>query len=194
MREHGLQALPWTRDLRQWQARVLCLRQHLDADDWPDVTDDHLLQTVEDWLQPFLATGAGLRRLDDIDLRTPLTCLLDHEHQARLDQLAPTHLQVPSGARIRLDYTDGDVPVLPVRVQQMFGATRTPCIAGGRVNVLVHLLSPAHRPVQVTTDLASFWANTYAVVRKELRGRYPKHAWPEDPLSATPTNTTRHRR
>ena len=119
--------------------------------------------------------------------------MLDWKQRAQLDELAPTHLVVPSGSRIPIDYGDPEAPVLAVRLQEMFGCTETPRIAGGRVPLTIHLLSPAHRPVQVTRDLAGFWRTTYFDVRKDLRGLYPKHHWPEDPLAAAPTNKAKRR-
>ncbi len=190
----GLACLAWTKDLAQWRARVAFLRR-LDgpASSWPDVSDDALRDTLEVWLGPYLD---GLTRLDQVrrlDLATPLHALLSRDQQRHLDRLAPTHVTVPSGSRVRLDYEAGDAPVLAVRLQEMFGCRETPRLAGGKAPVMVHLLSPAGRPVQVTQDLASFWRSGYPEVRKDLRGRYPKHAWPDDPLQAAPTRRTKGR-
>jgi len=138
-----------------------------------------------------------MKRLDDLrrlDLGEALLTKIDWARRGDLDRLAPTHLEVPSGSRIRIDYADPTSPVLAVRLQELFGMTETPRLAGGRMPLTVHLLSPAHRPVQVTQDLASFWRDTYFEVRKDLRGRYPKHHWPEDPLSAEPTSKAKRRR
>lgn len=187
----GMDMLPWTPAARQWQARVLFLRS-LDPM-WPDVSDTALLATLATWLAPHLAgvtTAAQLQKLPLLDI---LHAQLPWQQRQDLERLAPTHIEVPSGSRIALDYTAGAIPVLAVRVQELFGLQETPRIAGGRVPVLVQLLSPARRPVQITQDLASFWRTTYHRVRKDLRGRYPKHDWPEDPLSALPTRrTVRH--
>jgi ATP-dependent helicase HrpB len=120
--------------------------------------------------------------------------MLPWDRRAALDELAPTHITVPSGSRIPIDYTDPDAPALAVRLQEVFGMTETPRIAHGAVPITMHLLSPAHRPVQVTRDLASFWRSTYFDVKKDLKGRYPKHSWPDDPLAAVPTNRARPRR
>jgi ATP-dependent helicase HrpB len=136
----------------------------------------------------------GKEHLQRVDLAGALSGFLTWQQQNRLDALAPTHITVPSGANIPLDYAAGDIPVLAVRLQEMFGAVDTPTIAGGRVPVMLHLLSPASRPVQVTRDLANFWENTYFDVRKDLRGRYPKHYWPDDPLTAMPTGRAKPRR
>lgn len=175
----------WSDDDRQLLGRLRLLHATLGSP-WPEISDDALLMDIERWLAPHLA---GLHRLDQID-RLPLARLfvesLDWSLQQKLGQLAPTHLQVPSGSRIALDYT-GDEPVLAVKLQEMFGQTETPSVVDGRVSVLVHLLSPARRPVQITRDLAGFWRSSYFEVRKDLRGRYPKHPWPEDPLQAPPT-------
>ncbi len=192
IRSMGLTVLPWNKRTEAWRHRVLFLRR-LFPEEWPDVTDRALALSLEQWLGPFLQGMTRREQLSNVDLATALHTLLDYQQQRRLDELAPTHLVVPSGVSIPLDYGLGDTPILPVRIQQMFGAPQTPCIAGGRVPILLHLLSPANRPVQVTTDLESFWTNTYDNVRKELRGRYPKHPWPDDPRHATPTNTAKRR-
>ncbi|MCF7855174.1 MAG: ATP-dependent helicase HrpB [Candidatus Pacebacteria bacterium] len=192
IREHGLECLPWTRGLLNWRARVLFLR-NIFGDSWPDVTPEHLERTLEDWLGPFLA---GYRKRDDlsrVDLKPRLMALLDWRQQEQLEELAPERIKVASGSWIHLDYIENEIPVLPVRVQEMFGAREAPRIAGGKMPVLLHLLSPAGRPVQVTQDLENFWNTTYARVRRDLRGRYPRHHWPEDPWHATPTRHAKPR-
>jgi len=188
LRQAGLSALAWTPELRQWQARIRFLKT-VDGPDshWPDLSDDALLKTMDEWLEPFLAGITTLERVKRMDLAPALQTRLSWDQQRELDRRAPTHLTVPSGSRLRLDYDQPEGPVLAVRLQEMFGCTDTPRVADGKVPVLLHLLSPAKRPVQVTKDLAGFWANTYWDVRKDLRGRYPKHHWPEDPLLAAPT-------
>jgi len=128
-----------------------------------------------------------------VDLGAALTAMLDWKQRKALDELAPTHIEVPTGSRIPVDYSDPASPVLAVRLQEVFGVTESPRVAGGRVPVTMHLLSPAHRPVQVTRDLAGFWRTSYFDVRKDMRGRYPKHEWPEDPLTATPTKRAKRR-
>jgi ATP-dependent helicase HrpB len=192
VRTLGLAALPWTTALAQWRARVAFLRG-LDPDGgWPDVGDAALLATLPSWLGPWLDGVTRRADLARIDLRSALHALADWRGNQRLDELAPTHLVVPSGSRIAIDYASG-TPVLSVRLQEIFGLAETPRVAGGRVPVTMELLSPARRPVQVTSDLESFWARGYADVRKDLRGRYPKHYWPEDPRQATPTRKVRPR-
>jgi ATP-dependent helicase HrpB len=191
IRQMGMVCLPWTPDLRQWQARVQFLRRIDQPDSWPDVSDANLVQTLQDWLGPFLNQVTGVETLKRIDLAAALHALLPWQQQQRMDRLAPTHITVPSGSRIRLDYESGDIPILAVRLQEMFGCRDTPRIAEGRAPILLHLLSPAGRPAQVTQDLAGFWATSYQEVRKALRGRYPKHAWPEDPLQAIPVKGAR---
>ncbi len=190
VRRKGLVLLPWTPELRQWQARISLLRQ-LDlaagADSaWPDVSDDALLARLEDWLLPYLGKVSRLAHFAQLDLKAMLATLLPWPLPQRLDEMAPVSIGVPSGSRVRLDYSESP-PVLAVRLQELFGLADTPRIAGGRQPVKLHLLSPARRPVQVTQDLASFWANTYLEVKKDLKGRYPKHYWPDDPLVAEPT-------
>ena len=190
VRRKGLNLLTWTPELRQWQARVALLRQ-LDLDnegqsEWPDLGDDALLATLEDWLQPYLGKVSRLSHFAALDLSSILRNLLPWPLPQRLDEWAPAHLAVPSGSNIRLDYSENP-PILAVRLQELFGLADTPRIAQGRQQVKLHLLSPARRPVQVTQDLASFWRTTYAEVKKDLKGRYPKHYWPDDPLVAEAT-------
>ena len=160
---------------------------------WPDLSDETLLRTLDEWLAPYVDGITTLERVQRLDLVQPLHALLTWEQQRDLDRLAPAHLIVPSGSKIRIEYDTPDLPVLAVRLQEMFGCKETPRILDGKVPVMLHLLSPAKRPVQVTKDLASFWANAYQEVRKELRGRYPKHHWPDNPLAALPTAKTKKR-
>jgi len=193
VRSRGIEALPWTKRLRQLQERMHFLHHHL-PEEWPDTSETTLLEEAERWLLPFLAGMKSLEDLQRLDLREALLSRVSWEARERLDRWAPTHLEVPSGSRIPVDYSNPRAPALAVRLQEVFGLTETPRIAGGRVPVTMRLLSPAQRPVQVTGDLASFWREAYFDVRKDLRGRYPKHYWPEDPLAATPTRRTRPRR
>ncbi|WP_313201703.1 ATP-dependent helicase HrpB [Pseudomonas sp.] len=190
VRRKGLNLLTWTSELRQWQARVALLRQlDLDKDghsEWPDLGDEALLATLEDWLQPYLGKVSRLSHFAALDLPSILRNLLPWPLPQRLEEWAPAHLAVPSGSNIRLDYSEHP-PILAVRLQELFGLADTPRIAQGRQQVKLHLLSPARRPVQVTQDLANFWRTTYAEVKKDLKGRYPKHYWPDDPLVAEAT-------
>jgi ATP-dependent helicase HrpB len=192
VRSLGLRCLPWTRDLEQWRARVAFARANdpLGRERWPDVSDAALLDTAESWLAPWLDGITRRDQLAQVDLRAALHAMLDWSAQQRLDRLAPTHLEVPSGSRIAIDYSSG-VPTLAVRLQEVFGLSESPRIAEGRVPVTLELLSPARRPVQVTRDLESFWSRGYHEVRKELKGRYPKHYWPDDPREATATRRVR---
>ena len=185
LRTEGLTLLRCRDDDRQLQARVALLRATL-GEQWPDLSDAALLADADRRLAPFLTGVRRRSELAGVALAQVLRAALTARQLAELERLAPTHLTVPSGSRLRLDYTAGDRPVLAARVQELFGATVTPSVVDGRVPVLLHLLSPAHRPVQVTDDLAGFWQRGYPQVRAELRGRYPKHAWPEDPLAAAP--------
>jgi ATP-dependent helicase HrpB len=186
VRTEGLSLLNWTESVTEWQARVLSLRTWRPDDPWPDVSDAHLLATVTDWLGPYL--DHTVRRREDfgkLNLGAILPGLLPWPLASRLDELAPASVKVPSGSSIRLQYfREGSDPVLAVRLQEIFGLLHTPTVNEGRTRVLLHLLSPGYRPVQVTQDLKSFWENTYPIVRKELRVRYPKHSWPEDPWTA----------
>ncbi|HEX8212736.1 MAG TPA: ATP-dependent helicase HrpB [Longimicrobium sp.] len=189
LRERGLAALPWSKGARQLQERLVFLRR-ADAS-WPDASDEGLLAGLEEWLAPHLHGVASLAQLARMDLAAILESMLPWDRRRRLDEQAPTHVEVPSGSRIAVDYSDPEAPALAVRLQEVFGWTETPRIAG--VPLTLHLLSPAHRPVQVTRDLASFWRTTYFDVKKDLKGRYPKHYWPDDPLAATPTRRARPR-
>jgi ATP-dependent helicase HrpB len=188
---HWERALTWDPVARQFQARVALLRRQEPTGDWPDLGDETLRRTLGQWLAPWLAGSRGLAAARALRLVEVLGALLAPGARARLDALAPETLTTPAGNRRRLDYLVGPEPVLPVPVQELFGARDTPCICGGRVPVMLHLLSPAGRPVQVTRDLAGFWVRGYPEVRRELRGRYPKHAWPEDPLAAVPVTRAR---
>ncbi|WP_266204971.1 ATP-dependent helicase HrpB [Pontibacter kalidii] len=192
LREKGIDRLPWSKDATGIRQRLAFLHE-LEPENWPDVSDEALAESLEVWLAPHLY---GLRSLDQVarlDLGEMLLSDLSWEQRQEMDRLAPSHLQVPSGSRIALDYSDVATPVLAVRLQEVFGMLDTPRIGGGKVPLLLHLLSPASRPVQVTRDLRSFWSNGYFDVRKDLRGRYPKHHWPDDPLSAQPTRGTKKR-
>ena len=186
----GLAALPWRPEFAQWRARVAFARAQEPDGAWPDVSDRALLESLQSWLAPWLVGVTRREQLAKIDLRGALHALLDRRAQRRLDDFAPTHLVVPSGSRIPIDYGDA-TPTLSVRLQEVFGLVESPRIAGGRVPITMELLSPARRPVQVTRDLTSFWARGYAEVRKELKGRYPKHHWPEDPHQAEATRRVR---
>ncbi|OKL38826.1 ATP-dependent helicase HrpB [Pontibacter flavimaris] len=192
LREKGIDRLPWGKEATSIRQRLTFLHQ-LDPENWPDVSDAALAERMDAWLAPHLY---GLRSLDQVgrlDLGEILLADLSWEQRQEMDRLAPSHLQVPSGSRIAVDYTDPSAPVLAVRLQEVFGLLDTPRIGGSKVPLLMHLLSPASRPVQVTRDLRSFWSNGYFEVRKDLRGRYPKHHWPDDPLSAPPTRGTKKR-
>ena len=192
VRQLGLGALPWSDELAKWRERVTFLRAHDEA--WPDLSDTALLGTLDTWLGPFLDGVSRRDHLTRVDLSAALRALVPWDRQRDLDRLAPTHIEVPSGSRVPIDYSNPAEPTLSVRLQEMFGLTDTPRIAGGKVPLTVHLLSPARRPVQVTRDLASFWATGYKSVKAELKGRYPRHYWPDDPLIAEPTARVRHPR
>ncbi|MFL6124404.1 ATP-dependent helicase HrpB [Actinophytocola sp.] len=191
LRGAGLGLLTWTDAATRLRRRLALLHRVL-GPPWPDMSDEALLDAVPRWLGPSLAKARRRADLARTDVHAALSLLLPWPAAARLDELAPDRLEVPSGARIRVDYS-ADEPVLPVKLQETFGWTRTPTIADGRVPVLLHLLSPAGHPVAVTSDLETFWRDGYRQVRAELRGRYPKHPWPEDPLTATPTARTTRR-
>ena len=194
VRELSLAALPWNRETREWQQRLQFVRSQATEKqaDWPDVSDAALLERLPQWLGPYLNGITRADHLARVDLAAALHAQLDWKQGQRLEQIAPTHLDVPSGSRIRVEYDAADgLPTLSVRLQEVFGWKTTPLIAG--VPVVLKLLSPAHRPVQVTRDLGSFWSSGYIEVRKELKGRYPKHYWPEDPLQAVATRGARRK-
>jgi len=198
VRELGISALPWTPEARNLQARIQLVADadkggKRDTDAWPSVDDASLLATLEEWLAPWLDGMTRREHLSRLKLTEALLALLPWPQQRALDDLAPTHLTVPTGSRIRIDYLDESAPVVSVRLQEVFGLEDTPRLARGRVPVTFKLLSPAQRPVQVTSDLAGFWRGSYADVRKDMRGRYPRHYWPENPLEAEPTRGIRRR-
>ncbi|MFY9268323.1 MAG: ATP-dependent helicase HrpB [Candidatus Manganitrophaceae bacterium] len=193
IRTLGVTALPWTREARDWQARVGSLRHWFPQEGWPDLSDAALLESLEAWLGPFLGGITRREQLKQLDLLAALKAGLDWNQNRRLEEGAPTHLTVPSGSRLSLGYRPGESPVLAVKLQEMFGLAETPRVAWGKVPVTLHLLSPARRPIQVTQDLRGFWERTYTEVKKELKGRYPKHPWPDDPWNALPTARARPR-
>jgi ATP-dependent helicase HrpB len=192
VRSRGMARLAWSDAAVRFRERLAFLHHHDST--WPDVSDSALVATLEQWLVPHLA---GVRKLGDIarvDLVAALSEGLDWRRRRAIDELAPTHIEVPTGSRIPIDYGDPAAPVLAVRLQEVFGLTQSPRVFGGRVPVTMQLLSPARRPVQVTQDLAGFWRTSYFDVRKDLRGRYPRHEWPEDPLTAAPTKRAKPRK
>lgn len=184
----GLELLTWDEDSIRTRQRLAFLHG-LEPDRWPNMSDEGLLLHLGDWLGPGVGTGS----LAGVSPGPLLLRWLPHDLRASVDQLAPERIAVPTGSRLLIDYSDPEAPVLPVRLQEMFGVTTTPRIAGGRVPLTIHLLSPAGRPVQVTRDLAGFWRTSYFDVRKDMKGRYPKHEWPENPLDATPTRRAKRR-
>ena len=199
IRKTGLTALPWKAEQLQWRARVSQLRAldqntatSTSASEWPDVSDEALLVSLENWLAPYLNDVIGLDDFKTLDLQSILNTLLPWEQQQRLQSLMPMKLTVPSGSSLKLDYTQSP-PVLAVKLQEMFGCEQTPSVANGKLPITVHLLSPAGRPLQITQDLAGFWRNSYHDVKKDMKGRYPKHPWPDDPLVALPTRRTKNK-
>ncbi len=185
IRQKGLKMLGWSNDCVLLQARIQSLKRWRPEEDWPDVSDEHLLETLETWLSPHITTVYKQSELEKLDGKTILSNRLPWNLQNKLESLVPTRMSVPSGSHIGIQYfSDGRPPIMEVRLQEMFGLLETPTVNGGRTKILLHLLSPGYKPVQVTQDLKSFWQSTYHEVRKELRMRYPKHSWPEDPWTA----------
>jgi ATP-dependent helicase HrpB len=193
VRAKGIDALPWSEQARRLRARMLALRSWIPELGLADVSDAALLASLDDWLAPYLQGKHRLDALRPEELSQALAARLDHEQRCTLDAQAPESLTVPSGQSRRLDYAEGEPPVLAVKLQELFGLADTPRIGGGRVPVILHLLSPAGRPIQVTQDLRGFWERTYPEVKKELKGRYPRHPWPDDPWTATPTHRAKPR-
>jgi ATP-dependent helicase HrpB len=190
VRQLGLDALPWDRGATALRQRVALLRNAFPEQGWPDLADAALLATLETWLEPMLAGARRREHLARIDVTAALRALLPWPLPAKLDELAPTHLTVPSGSEIAVDYGSDGGPSLQVKLQEVFGQAEPLAVAGGRIPVTLHLLSPAQRPLAVTRDLASFWVNAYPQVRGEMRSRYPRHIWPEDPLNAAAVRRT----
>lgn len=183
----------FSREASQFRARVSLVKRVFPEEQWPDLSDERLLLHPEDWLLPLLVGKQSAQDIAGLDILPALRAMVSWKQQQLLDERVPKHIAVPSGSRIALDYESGDIPVLAVKLQEMFGLADTPAIAGGRVKVLLHLLSPARRPVQVTQDLKGFWNSGYQQVKKELKGRYPKHPWPDDPWNSMPTRKAKGR-
>ena len=183
----------FSKEARQFQARAGLMRRAFPEEAWPDLSDEMLFSRPEEWLLPWLAGIRSAQDLARLNILPALKARLSREEGRLLDERTPVSITVPSGSRVTLDYTSGVVPVLAVKLQEMFGLADTPMIAGGRLKVLLHLLSPARRPVQITQDLKGFWNNGYPLVKKDLKGRYPKHPWPDDPWNAAPTRRTKPR-
>lgn len=185
VQKEGFKLFNWDENCEQWQARILSLKHWRPTEEWADVSFDGLLSTIEEWLPFYLKNIKRREDFKKIPLLEILNTILPWEQSQILAKLAPTHIDVPSGSSIALEYKiDTSAPILSVRLQELFGLTDTPMVNEGKTKVMIHLLSPGYKPVQVTQDLKSFWANTYPEVRKELRMRYPRHSWPEDPWNA----------
>jgi len=191
LRDHGLALLPWGKESAALSHRLSWLRQGLGAP-WPDISEAALTEGLEDWLLPFLSGEANLNRIPERALLDGLLSLVPYDLQRKVAALAPTHFDAPSGSHLPIDY-DGEHPVLSIRVQELFGLDLHPAIANGTVPLTLELLSPAHRPIQTTRDLPGFWRGSWADVRSDMRGRYPKHVWPEDPINATATSRAKPR-
>ncbi len=195
IKKKGIKSLNWTDDCVSLVQRVGFVAQYnFDPGDWPDFSETALMETVDEWLLPYLAGLTQVDQLMSLKIEEILLSRLSREQQAALNELAPSHFKVPSGSRIRLDYSVPDAPVLAVRLQEVFGLESVPNVGQSNIAVSVHLLSPAGRPAQITMDLAGFWQNTYEDVKKDLRGRYPKHYWPDDPMQAEPTAKAKPRK
>ena len=188
----GLGRLPWTKSLQQWRDRVMFLR-HAEGHEWPDLSDKALAASVAEWLVPLLDGKTTLQSVSADELSAAVASLLPWTLKRRLDADAPTHFSAPSGSSVPIEYGAEEGPKLAIRVQELFGLDRHPSVAGGKVPLVVELLSPAQRPVQVTRDLPGFWRGSYAAVKAEMRGRYPRHPWPEDPLRAPATRRAKPR-
>jgi ATP-dependent helicase HrpB len=192
IRRVGIGKLFWTKSMQQWRDRVMFLRR-ADGDEWPDLSETALAASLEDWLGPVLEFKTAVEDIHPDELDTALSQLLPWPLRGRLDTEAPTHFEAPTGTRVPIDYEAEAGPTISIRLQELFGLSVHPTIAGGRIPLVIELLSPAHRPVQVTRDLPGFWRGSYAAVRTEMRGRYPRHPWPDDPLAAAPTRRAKPR-
>lgn len=190
IKELGMDCFGWTKKASSFKERVGFINHH-HKDFLPNLTDEYLLETMHEWLSPYLADKYSLRAVQELDMYAILSARCSWEEIQELDRLAPFKLRVPSGSEIVIDYTDVNQPILKVRLQEMFGSKETPTVLGKKVKLMIHLLSPAHRPMQVTQDLENFWKTTYVEVKKELRGKYKRHYWPDDPLSAQATSKTK---
>ncbi|EEH95099.2 ATP-dependent helicase HrpB [Citrobacter portucalensis] len=191
IRDKGLSVLNWTPEAEQFRLRLQCAANWLPEYDWPAVDEDSLLASLETWLLPHMGGVHSLRALKALNVGQALRGLLDWSMLQRLDSELPAHYTVPTGSRIAIRYHEDNPPVLAVRMQEMFGEAKTPTIAQGRVPLVLELLSPAQRPLQVTSDLSAFWQGSYREVQKEMKGRYPKHVWPDDPANTAPTRRTK---
>ena len=195
LKQTGIAGLPWTKELRQWRARTMLMRQYQIAAPapWPDLSDEALERDIEQWAPAWIMGFTRREHFAKLDLGQALRSFLNHAQTNIVEREAPTHFTVPSGSRIPIDYLDGENPSLSVRLQELFGLNSTPAVAGGKLPLVLKLLSPAGRPVQITKDLVSFWNRGYHEVKKDLKGRYPKHYWPEDPYTAQATRRARPR-
>lgn len=193
VRELGLESLPWSDSLSQWRQRVRCLRDWLPEEGFPDLSDETLLETLSEWLQPAFMGKTRLEALGEDELADALKSRVEWSQRQRIDLLAPSRIVVPSGMERRIEYSHGQSPVLAVKLQELFGLADTPRVAEGRIAVTLHLLSPGGKPLQVTQDLRGFWERTYPEVKKEMKGRYPKHPWPDDPWTAQATHRAKPR-
>jgi ATP-dependent helicase HrpB len=195
LKQAGIAGLPWTKALRQLQARVMLMRRYDVASPvpWPDLSDEALERTLEEWAAPWIVGFTRREHFARLDLSNALHSFLSRAQEAILEREAPAHFTVPSGSHIPIDYSEGENPTLSVRLQELFGLSNTPSVAGGKLPLLLKLLSPAGRPVQITKDLVSFWNRGYHDVKKDLKGRYPKHYWPDDPYTAQATRRARPR-
>ena len=195
LKQTGIARLPWTQELRQWRARVMLMHKfHVPSPTgWPDLSDEALERTLGEWASPWIVGFTRREHFARMDLSPALRSFVTHAQGVILEREAPAHFTVPSGSRIPVDYLDGENPTLSVRLQELFGLSETPAVAGGKLPLLLKLLSPAGRPVQITKDLVSFWNRGYHDVKKDLKGRYPKHYWPDDPFTAQATRRARPR-
>ncbi|SNY91800.1 ATP-dependent helicase HrpB [Cohaesibacter sp. ES.047] len=192
IRKEGLRVLPFTKELKRWRGRIRFLAEREDG--WPDLSDQGLLDTLEDWLQPFLAGKTSLSAITAADVRNALEAQVPYDRLMAVEHLLPTHFVVPTGSKIPIDYDAENGPVLAVRVQELFGLATHPTIMHGKLPLLLHLLSPAHRPIQLTRDLPGFWVGSWKDVKADMRGQYPKHVWPDDPLNTQATRRAKPRK
>jgi ATP-dependent helicase HrpB len=188
----GIDALPWSAEQKAQRARATYLSRAI-GNDWPDLSDTALARDPRSWLAPYITGRTSLTAITADDLAAALDALLPWSKRSEIDRLLPSHFDAPSGSRAPIDYEAENGPVLEIRVQELFGLDRHPSVAAGKVPLLLVLLSPAHRPIQMTRDLPAFWRGSWKEVAKDLKGRYPRHYWPDDPLAAQATNRAKPR-
>ena len=193
IKKNGLSYLNWTQKARDFQYKIMTMRKWFAEDDYPDVSNEKLMDSIESWLKPYLTDVTREEDILKINIFEILHSMMDWKKIRKMEEAMPDKIIVPTGSAVKVNYSENEAPYISVKLQEMFGLCETPKIGLGKIPLVIHLLSPARRPIQITNDLAGFWKNTYFEVKKELKGRYPKHPWPENPLTAEPTKFTKNK-